>query len=198
MLSILQKIKRNILLLISYIFLRMKGIETKFGDVILFGFPIIHKCPGSVIKFGKGVSLISQSRYNLAGINHPVILATVAKGARIVIGNNSGISGSTIVSATSVKIGDNTSIGANTDIYDTDFHIVDPIERRKQNNIYEAPTRQVIIGNDVWIGSRCMILKGIEIGDKSIIGAGSIVTKHIPESEIWAGASVRCIGRVNE
>lgn len=47
--------------------------------------------------------------------------------------------------------------------------------------------RQFCIGNDVWIGSRSLIMKGVTIGDGAIIAAGSVVTKDVPPYEIWGG-----------
>ena len=50
-----------------------------------------------------------------------------------------------------------------------------------------------IIGNDVWIGSKCLIKGGVTIGDGAIIGMGSVVTHDVPPYEIWAGNPARCI-----
>ena len=47
--------------------------------------------------------------------------------------------------------------------------------------------RPIIIGNDVWIGARVIILPGIHVGNGCVIGAGSVVTHDIPDYEIWAG-----------
>ncbi|MGP9707032.1 DapH/DapD/GlmU-related protein [Brachybacterium sp. AOP24-D1-21] len=49
------------------------------------------------------------------------------------------------------------------------------------------------IGADVWIGYRATVLRGVSIGDGAIIGAGAIVTKDVPDFEIWAGAPARRI-----
>lgn len=49
------------------------------------------------------------------------------------------------------------------------------------------PTRPIIIGNDVWIGTRVIVLPGVRIGDKAVIGAGSVVTKSVPAGAIVAG-----------
>ena len=49
------------------------------------------------------------------------------------------------------------------------------------------------IGNDVWIGSRCLIKGGVTIGDGAVVGMGSVVTHDIPPYEIWAGNPARCI-----
>lgn len=52
---------------------------------------------------------------------------------------------------------------------------------------------QTTIGNDVWIGSHCLIKGGVTIGDGAIIGMGSVVTKDVPPYEIWAGNPAKCI-----
>lgn len=55
--------------------------------------------------------------------------------------------------------------------------------------------RRTIIGRDVWIGTRTVVLRGVTIGDGAIIGAGSVVTKDVPPREIWAGVPA---GRVRD
>jgi acetyltransferase-like isoleucine patch superfamily enzyme len=54
-------------------------------------------------------------------------------------------------------------------------------------DIQNRKSKPVIIEDDVLIGTRCVILKGVRIGARSVVGAGSIVTKSIPPNEIWAG-----------
>ena len=55
----------------------------------------------------------------------------------------------------------------------------------------------VVIGDNVFIGAKCIILKGVIIGENSIVGAGSVVTKSIPANQIWAGNPARFIRNVN-
>ena len=52
---------------------------------------------------------------------------------------------------------------------------------------------ETVIGNDVWIGSKCLIKGGVKIGDGAIIGMGSVVTHDVPPYEIWAGNPAKCI-----
>ncbi len=54
---------------------------------------------------------------------------------------------------------------------------------------------ETTIGNDVWIGSKCLIKGGVTIGDGAVIGMGSVVTHDIPPYEIWAGNPAKCIRR---
>lgn len=51
----------------------------------------------------------------------------------------------------------------------------------------------ITLGRDVWLGANCVVLKGVNIGDRAIVGAGSVVTKSIPSGEIWAGSPARKI-----
>jgi maltose O-acetyltransferase len=87
----------------------------------------------------------------------------------------------TILDMAEVIIGDNCLIGPNVGIY-TAGHLIEPKGRNK--NGYAIPIQ---IGNDVWIGGSCVILAGVRIGDNSIVAAGSVVTKDIPENTIVAG-----------
>jgi acetyltransferase-like isoleucine patch superfamily enzyme len=182
-------------MLIDYLYLKFYGVEVNFGDVKLYGFPIIRKHKGSSIKLKQGCSLVSKTKYNVAGINHRVILATLTPNAKIVIGN-SGISGSSICSVESIIIKDYCGIGANSNIYDTDFHILDPLKRRNQNFITEAKAKTVVIENDVWIASNVIILKGVTIGKGAVIGAGSVVTKHVPPYTLCAGNPAKVVRKI--
>ncbi|MBE6341913.1 MAG: acyltransferase [Lentimicrobiaceae bacterium] len=115
-------------------------------------------------------------------------------GGKIEIGNNCGISNSTIVSESLVRIGDYTNIGGGTKIYDTDFHSIDPDVRLQGDT--DIKTRPIVIGKKVFIGGHCIILKGVTVGDGSVIGAGSVVSRSVPANEIWAGNPARFIRKV--
>lgn len=101
---------------------------------------------------------------------------------------------------TKLKIGNNVKIGGNVLIIDTDSHPIDFLLRREpphfesvQSAIKSSP---IIIDDDVWIGANCTILKGVTIGARSIIGAGSVVTKDIPADCIAAGNPAKIIKRL--
>jgi acetyltransferase-like isoleucine patch superfamily enzyme len=127
---------------------------------------------------------VSKTKYNIAGINHPVILATLSKDAIIKLGYV-GLSGATLCSSTMIEIKDYSGIGANSKLYDTDFHIIDPEGRKR--NVGEVKSSPIIIDENVWIASDVTILKGVHIGIGSVVGAGSVVTKSIPPFELYAG-----------
>ena len=174
---------------ISFFYLKYKGVDTKYGYVTLHGLPIINKHPNSKIIIHKGVSILSKTKYNVAGINHRTIIATVAEGSVIEIMSGCGISGATLVAAKKITIGKETGLGVNASIYDTDFHSIYASDRKQQTSLADSSIKSspVEIGNSVWIAANCLILKGISIGDNAVIGAGSVVTKNIPASTIWAG-----------
>jgi acetyltransferase-like isoleucine patch superfamily enzyme len=151
----------------------------------IFGIPIILKHRKSVMHFGSTLSLRSTQRSNPLGPNHPVILCTWQKGAVLDIGDNFGMTGGTICVAERVTIGNNVNLGANSSIIDTDFHPLDPVMRKQTPQA--AETAAIQIDNDVFIGMNSLILKGVKIGQSSVIGAGSVVTKDIPAGVIAAG-----------
>ena len=94
----------------------------------------------------------------------------------------------TILDVGKVRIGDNAVIAPNVSIY-TAGH---PIHPDSRNSGYEYGI-DVTIGDNVWIGGNVCILPGVSIGDNVVIGAGSVVTKDIPDNVIAAGNPCRII-----
>lgn len=182
--------------ILAFAYLRWYGVETSFGYVSLRGWPIIKKHPGSRIVIGKGVTLNSDLRSNIVGLNHPVILATVSEKAIIYLDDNCGMSGSSIVAASSVQIGQHSGLGGNASIYDTDFHPIEANARRCQRAISDASTKPVTVGKDVLIGMNTIVLKGVTIGDGAFIGANSVVTQSIPSNTLWVGNPAHCIRKI--
>jgi len=147
------------------------------------------------MRFGEGLQLRSSVRSNPLGPNHPVILCVWQAGAILEIGHDFGMTGGSIVAAERITIGDWVTVGANTTIIDTDFHPLDPIQRRLHPQ--EAKTAPVVIENGVFIGMNCLILKGVTIGQGSVVGAGSVVTRDVPPGTIVAGNPARVIGGIS-
>ncbi len=108
----------------------------------------------------------------------------VTEQPKIVIGENSYINRHSFLDATkSIVIGKNCGIGPGCYITDHD-HGLDPTLAPLEQ---ELISKETLIGDRVWIGANVTILKGITIGDDAVIGAGSVVTKDIPEQAIAVG-----------
>ena len=111
------------------------------------------------------------------------------------IGANTSISSfTTIFSAFGVKIGDNCLISSNVGVSSIN-HIQNSLNRAIDDD--PSFSKPVTIGNNVWIGMNACILPGVTIGDNSIVGSGSVVTKNIPANEIWAGNPARFIKKLD-
>lgn len=90
-----------------------------------------------------------------------------------------------------VEIGDDAYIGSDVKFYTT-IHPIDPEERTTG----KASMRPIRIGNKVWLGGGAIILPGVEIGEGSTIGAGSVVTRSIPPFCVAAGNPCRVLKRL--
>lgn len=97
-----------------------------------------------------------------------------------------------ILDANKVTFGDNVFIGPNCGFY-TAGHPIDK-EQRNEGLEYAKPIK---VGNNVWLGGNVIVLPGVEIGDNSIIGAGSIVSKNIPSNVIAVGNPCRVIKEID-
>lgn len=155
---------------------KFRGVKLGKG-CHFFGIPHIRRYPFSTIEFGDNCTIRSDQYSNLIGVNHKCIISTHEKFAKIKIGNNCGFSGTTIGSAMEITIGDNVFIGANGIITDFDWH-------SERSNTAPQPIR---IYDNVWLGVNCTVLKGVTIGENSIIGANSLVVKDIPANVIAGG-----------
>lgn len=102
----------------------------------------------------------------------------------ISIGNGSGIGVDSCIPA-SVIIGENVMMGQECLMF-TSNHCIDRLDipMGAQGSTEVKP---IVIGNDVWIGARAIILPGVHIGNGCVIGAGAVVTKDVPDFEIWGG-----------
>ena len=173
----------------------------------------IYQLKKAKAKFAKDVKFIGAHKFSLNGkicigksftsrstINHCIDYGcsqiVVMPNAELHIGDYSGISNVSIQCYNRIDIGNYVDIGAGTIIFDTNFHSTNWIDKKNGLDIKNAKTVPVHIGNYVFIGARCIICKGVQIGDKSIVAAGSVVTKNIPSGEIWGGNPARFIKNI--
>ena len=196
--------------LIKYFYNRAQFIIDYFHKTILFGLFILNKvkyknlpivkgylflrCNGE-FHIGQNLILNSNLRSNPIGGDESCKFI-ISKNAKLSIGNNVGISNSTIYCCKSIIIEDNVFIGGNTKIYDTDFHSLN-FNKRISKNDDDIQTAPVKICRNTFIGGHSIILKGVTIGEFSIIGAGSVVTKEVPPNQVWGGNPAKFIKEIN-
>lgn len=123
---------------------------------------------------------------------------SVQKGAKLIIGEYSGITNTIIQCHEKIVIGNHVNIGAGCMIMDSNFHSTnwrDRLDRRKDiANHRNAPVK---IGDVVFIGARSIVCKGVTIGDHSMIAAGSVVVNNVPANEVWGGNPAKFIKKIN-
>ena len=113
------------------------------------------------------------------------------KDGRLIIGNNVYVGDHCCIRASGcpIVIGDNTLIANGVTIVSANHGI-----KRDQlivDQPWDAEVKEVVIGNDVWIGANVTILPGASISDGSIIAAGAVVRSAVPPNEIWGGVPAR-------
>ena len=132
--------------------------------------------------------------------------STRLPGARISVGDRCFISsGVVVVAARSVEIGNDVLIADGCYISDNDGHSLDwEVRRHDVTNRHQGVkdwdgvgVAPVIIGNDVWIAPRCIVLKGVTIGDGAVVAIGSVVTKDVPPRVLVAGNPARVVKRLD-
>lgn len=194
----LQKLKSTIRFYLScisnyHIFLRRK---IRHGQRFQCYGRIIVKGKRDGIFFGDDCILRSGIATNpLGGSNH-LIFVLGDKGI-IKCGNEVGISNSCIRINTELLIEDEVNIGGDCKIYDTDMHPIE-YEWRIHNPEGHVKMAPIHIKKGAWIGAHSIILKGVTIGERAVIGAGSVVTKNVPDDEIWAGNPAKFIKKIEQ
>lgn len=170
--------------ILNSIQLRYKKVE--FKNITIYGRIYVHG-PKHRVFIGDGVVINSDEKYNpTSGFSHSHLLCNEVGVIRI--GDSCGISSVCITSYSEggVTIGNNVTIGSGVCIWDTDFHPIKAIDRINQID-ERTISKAVVIQDGVFIGARTLVLKGVTIGENSVVGAGSVVTRNIPPNEIWAG-----------
>lgn len=164
----------------------LNGIEYQHGLSIV-GPLYVYRGKNSEVKIGKSLHVTSGMGLNPLTRNIKSMFH-IRQNAQLIIGDNVGISSSCIWANQSITIGNNVNIGGDTIIMDSDIHSLNYLDRRDpKTDSFSSKKIPIIIDNDVFIGSRCIILKGVHIGARSVIAAGSVVTKSIPEDCIAGG-----------
>lgn len=178
-----------------YNLLRLKMYGVKHGShCVIHGKLYITLFPTANVKIGNNLYFSSGWGINALCTNkRGMIYAT--EHASIEIGNNVGMSSTVLRAANKIIIGNYVKIGANCILIDTDSHNKDFSIRRGQYTDWGV-SAPIVIEDDAFIGANCIILKGVTIGARSIIAAGSVVTKSIPADCIAGGNPAKIIRRI--
>jgi acetyltransferase-like isoleucine patch superfamily enzyme len=165
-----------------------------FGENLLVrGSIYLNINPNSQVKIGDNCTIKSGQNHNPISRNIKTSIS-LEENATLEIGNNVGLSSVCIWVHDSIRIGDNVNIGADTIIMDSDAHSLNHLHRQNLNiDLLNKNNKEIIIGDDVLIGMRTIILKGVTIGDRSIIGSGSVVTRDVAPDTIVAGNPAKFI-----
>jgi galactoside O-acetyltransferase len=145
---------------------------------------------------GNGTIIIGENSQVMSQLCTRLPKSKIHIGDRCFIGMHT-----TLLCASSIVIGNDVMIAGECYITDNDGHSVDWRIRRddvmnRQKGIKNWDHVEILsvnIGNDVWIAPRCIVLKGVTIGDGAVIAAGSVVTKDIPPRVIVAGNPARIV-----
>lgn len=162
------------------------------GPIQIYGSLPVFKLPGSSkITLGKMVILNSDADHSNTALTFNCTLVCGIEG-KIEIGDNTCLNGVSITAYKKVTIGKNCQIASCTFIADTDFHPVDANIREREAIGYRIDYNKVAkgevnIADNVWIGWGCIILKGVTIGNNSIVAAGSVVIDDVPPNVLVAG-----------
>ena len=157
-------------------FYRARGMQIR-GHVLLRAIEVGSRARGISLEDG-------------AALDRGVVLLATSNAARIEIGKRGYINRGTMIDADElVSIGDETMIGPYCYITDHD-HGMRVGTRPYENPLISVPTR---IGARCWIGAHVTILKGVTIGDDTVIGAGCVVTKSVPPGVIAVGNPARVL-----
>ena len=182
--------------ILSFLIMKLNGVRISPGFKSR-GTPFVEVSLRGSFIVGQNFTINNGNRYNKIGRQQRCFFF-VGNNAKLEIGNNVGISASALVCENHIQIGDYVKIGGNVVIYDTDFHSLDPALRKViESDIYNTNRKEEIIESNVFIGAHSTILKGTHIGENSIIGAGSVVTKSVPENEIWGGNPAKFIRKLD-
>ncbi len=194
--SLIKKCINSLYKIYNRVKLSILGVHYGSG-LCIHGHICIDKKNNASVELGDNVYISSGRHMNPLSRNIEASFR-IEENAVLEIGNNVGLSSVVLWCHEHIKIGNNVNIGGNTILLDSDCHSLNYLDRRDiYIDLQNKSNSPIEIGNDVLIGMNCMILKGVRIGDKSIIGAGSVVTRDIPSDCVAAGNPAVVIKHIN-
>ena len=167
-------IARYLSVVLKFLFSLRYGKRVVFGKRIILSPQFFFRGPGKLI-IGVDVNLWTHKEMNG--------FFTYSPEAVITVGDKCRLNGVTIQCRKAVTIGEDCLLGS-VMLIDNDFHSVHFDKRNDPSAIKSAP---IIIGNRVWLAGQSAVLKGVTIGDESVVGFRAVVTKDVPAKKIAAG-----------
>ena len=158
----------------------LRGASKMGKMVFAYGRPKINLARLAHLQIGEDVRMESGVHRLRLSVHHK---------ARLIVGNNVYLNGCIISANAEVIIKDGVKMGPWAHVMDGDFHGVE--EREAAVNM-----RPVIIEEDAWLATRCMVLKGVTIGRGAVVAAGSVVTKDVEPYTVVAGVPAQVVKRL--
>lgn len=137
---------------------------------------------GGGVKIGNNCRIGTSSRNYHGGMPFPTALLCDGNGSQIIIGDNCRLNGVYIHAQKNITIGNNCVMASGVNIIDSNGHETNSLDRTKGRDL----PKEIVIGNNVWIGLNVIVLKGSIIGDNTIIAAGSVVKGIVPANSIYS------------
>jgi len=164
----------------------LRGDRVQFGPNFKANRRLVIKGPGRVI-FGANVNAWAHEERN--------VIITYDRDVIIQIGSHARLNGVGLMAKRGITIGDHCILGS-TLLVDTDFHSL----RRDRATNAHAPvlSAPIAVGNNVWLAGQTVVLKGVTIGNNSIIGFRAVVTRDVPADVVVAGNPARVVRHLDD
>ncbi|MDQ3706109.1 MAG: acyltransferase [Chloroflexota bacterium] len=160
------------------------GKRVQFGKNFITNGKLVVKGPGKVI-FGDNINAWCHAEKN--------VFITYQPETRITVGDGARISGMAAMSHSSITVGPRCMV-ASVIMVDTDFHNTDPVLRHDPDAPFAVAP--IELKENVWVAGQTAILKGVTIGENSIVAFRAVVTKDVPANSIVAGNPARVVKEI--
>ena len=187
-----------------YVLVRTVNVSWKVFTKIAYREPMFrYRCErvgrglqleGDVPQFVGNGRIVVGADVRIGSRNTWVVGFKTSQDPMLTIGDRVSVNYQTVISvATQVMIGDDTMIAGNVKIYDNISHPLSPSRRLRHEAFTLEEAAPITIGKNVWIGNAAMIMRGVTIGDNSVVAAGSIVTRDVPPDTLVAGSPAKVV-----